>query len=83
MFMDENMIEFKSLEEDSSFISKHSREFSIKYPKKFIAVFNGRLIFVGDNFELVMDKVKEFGEDASKVLIEYIPGNEEILYLIG
>ena len=77
--MDENMIEFKSLEEDSNFISKHSREFSIKYPKKFIAVHNGQLIVVGDSFELVMDKVKNLGEDSSKVLIEYIPGNEEII----
>ena len=61
--MDENMIEFKNLEHDSSFISEHSKEFSVKYPKKFIAVFNGQLIFVGDSFDIVLDKVKDEASD--------------------
>ncbi|MDO8509247.1 MAG: DUF5678 domain-containing protein [Nanoarchaeota archaeon] len=71
--------EFKSLEAGSSFISAKIAEFSHKYQRKFIAVKEDELIEVGDNFEEVLKKVKEKGFNPSSVLIEYIPGKEEII----
>lgn len=73
------MLEFKNLEADSSFISKNVGEFSQKYAKKFIAVHNKELIAFGENFEELLNKVKEKGLDPAYVLIEYIPGSEEII----
>lgn len=73
------MLEFKNLEHDSSFISNNAKEFSQKYAKKFIAVYNKELIASGDNFEEVLDKVNMMGLNSLSVLIEYIPGSEEII----
>lgn len=71
--------ESKALEDDSNFISKKMREFSKKYSKQFIAIKDNRLIAIGKNFEGVMNKIKEKNIDPSFVLIEYVPGKEEII----
>lgn len=71
--------DFKILETGSSFISKNSKEFGIKYEKKFIAVFNSELIAVDGNFEVILQKVKEQNIDPSTVLIEYIPSKTQIV----
>ncbi len=73
------MQEFKILEKDSSFISEKAEEFGKKYAKKFIAVRENKLLTVGNNFEEVLKKVKAMGINPSLVLIEYIPGKEEII----
>jgi len=71
--------EFKILKQDSFFISKKSKEFSRKYIKKFIAVRGGKILAIGDTFGEVMKKIKNLRIDPSLVLIEYIPGKEEII----
>ena len=71
--------EFKSLEADSSFISKNLDELSRKYEKKFIAVHNEKLVVVGDNFDEVMEKIEQKGMNPPSVLIEYIPKKGEII----
>lgn len=73
------MFEFKVLENGSSFISKNAKEFGDKYAKKFIAVRDNKLIAVGDSFNEVLEEVKAKGFDPALVLIEYIPGKEEII----
>ncbi|MEK6852778.1 MAG: DUF5678 domain-containing protein [Nanoarchaeota archaeon] len=73
------MLELKGLGVDSSFISRNAKEFSRKYAKKFIAVHNNELITFGENFEEVLKKVVEMGLNPASVLIEYIPGSEEII----
>ena len=75
----EIMLEFKILENSSSFISKNAKELGEKYAKKFIAVRDNELIAVGDNFNGVLEEVKSKGFDPALVLIEYIPGKEEII----
>ena len=65
--------EFNELEADSNFISDKSLEFSQKYARKFVAIKDKRIIAIGDNFEDVLNEIKENGIDASRVLIEYIP----------
>lgn len=72
--------EFKSMEEDSSFISKKSAEFGQKYAKKFVAVKDKRVIIIGDNFEKVIEEVKQKGLDPSLVLVQYIPAKDEIIF---
>lgn len=71
--------DFKSLETGSSFISKNSKEFSQKYEKKFVAVYNSSLIAVDESFEEVIKKVREKNIDPSVVLIEYIPPKGQII----
>ena len=71
--------EFRVLETGSSFISKKIGEFAQKYPQQFVAVKDNQLIAIGKNFEEVMIKVKEKNIELSLVLIEYIPGKEEII----
>ena len=73
------MHEFEILERDSSFISRKSKELSKKYTKKFIAVRDNKILAVGETFGEVMRKVKKQGINPSLVLIEYIPGKEEII----
>ena len=72
--------EFKVLETGSSFISEKIGEFAQKYPQQFIAVKDNQLIAIGKSFEEVMIKVKEKNIELSLVLIEYIPGKEEIIF---
>jgi len=72
--------EFKVLETGSSFISEKIGEFAQKYPQQFVAVKNNQLIAIGKSFEEVIAKVKEKNIDPSLVLIEYIPGKEEIIF---
>lgn len=71
--------EFKILETGSSFISKNAQEFSEKYPKKFVAVFDSELIAVDDNFDNILIKIKERHIDPSMVLVEYIPPKGQII----
>ena len=71
--------EFNELEADSNFISEKSLEFSQKYPRKFLVIKDQRIIAIGDNFENVLNEVKEKGIDASRVLIEYVPAKGEII----
>ena len=71
--------EFDELEIDSRFISNNSSEFSQKYARKFVAIKDKKIIAVGDNFENVLNEIKEKGIDASRVLIEYIPDKGEII----
>jgi len=61
------------------FTSEKSLEFSQKYAKKFLVIKDQRIIAIGDNFENVLNEVKEKGIDASRVLIEYIPDKGEII----
>ena len=75
----EIILEFKGLEEDSSFISKNAKELSERYSKKFIAIYNKELVASGDNFEEVLSKLNMMGLNPLSVLIEYIPGSEEII----
>ena len=71
--------EFNELEADSNFISEKSLEFSQKYAKKFVAIKNQQIVAVGDEFEEVLNEIKQKGIDPSKVLIEYIPDKGEII----
>lgn len=71
--------EFNALETDSRFISENAGELSRKYPKKFIAVYDNRLVSVGDSLEYVMEDLKRKGIEPSVALIEYIPGKGEII----
>ena len=71
--------EFNELEADSNFISERSLELSQKYARKFLAIKDKRIIAIGDNFENVLNEIKEKGIDASRVLIEYIPDKSEII----
>ena len=71
--------EFNELEADSNFISERSLELSQKYARKFLAIKDKRIIAIGDNFENVLNEIKEKGIDASRVLIEYIPDKGEII----
>ena len=71
--------EFNELEADSNFISEKSLEFSQKYARKFLVIKDQRIIAIGDNFEDVLNEIKEKGIDASRVLIEYIPDKGEII----
>ena len=73
------MQEFKDLEASSTLISRRSKEISKKYIKKFIAVYENKIIAVGETFREVMGKVKDMKINPSLVLIEYIPGKEEII----
>ena len=73
------MQEFKNLEASSTLISRRSKEISKKYIKKFIAVYENKIIAVGETFREVMGKVKDMKINPSLVLIEYIPGKEEII----
>ncbi|MDP4039529.1 MAG: DUF5678 domain-containing protein [Candidatus Pacearchaeota archaeon] len=71
--------EFNELEADSNFISEKSLELSQKYARKFVAIKDQQVIAVGDNFEDVLNEIKEKGIDASRILIEYIPDKGEII----
>ncbi len=72
--------EFKILEAGSSFISEKAQELGKNYSRKFIAVQDNKLIASGDSFDEVINKVKEMGIDPASVLIEYMPGKEEIIF---
>ena len=41
---------------------------------------DNKLIASGDSFDEVINKVKEMGIDPASVLIEYMPGKEEIIF---
>ena len=73
------IIEFKELESDSNFISEKVEEFSQRYAKKFIAVKDRQVVAVGDNFEMLIEEVKQRGFNPARVLIQYIPAKDEII----
>jgi len=78
--MEQNIAqEFKNLEASSALISRKSKEISKKYTKKFIAVYENKIIAIGETFREVMGKIKDMKINPSLVLIEYIPGKEEII----
>lgn len=79
MAQEQVLQEFKVLEAGSSYISKNSKELGRMYSKKFIAVRNGELLAVEDTFEGIMKVLAKKKIDPSYVLIEYIPGEEEII----
>jgi len=71
--------EFNELEADSNFISEKSLEFSQKYARKFVAIKDKKIIAVGNEFEEVLNEVKQKRIDPSRALIEYIPDKGEII----
>ena len=71
--------EFEALESDSNFISEKVAEFSQKYARKFVAIKDRQIIAVGDNFEILVEEVKQKGFNPSQVLIQYIPAKDEII----
>lgn len=73
------IIEFKELESDSNFISEKSAEFSQKYARKFVAIKNRQIVAVGDNFETLIEEVKQKGFNPAQVLIQYVPAKDEII----
>ncbi len=71
--------EFNELEADSNFVSEKSLEFSQKYARKFVAIKDKQIIAIGDEFEKLLNEIRDRGIDPSRVLIEYIPDKGEII----
>jgi len=71
--------EFKVLETGSSYITKNAKIFSEKYPGKFIAVWDSKVIAVESGCEVLIEKIRQMNLDVSKVLIEYIPFKGQII----
>ena len=71
--------ELDALKVSSSFISRNIRQFQRMYPKKFIAVKDGKLIVVDSDFYEIMRKLKEMGVNPASTLVEYVPSEDEIL----
>ncbi len=71
--------EFREFEADSNFISEKSLEFSQKYARKFVAIKDRQIVAVGDNFETLIEEVKQRGFNPAQVLIQYIPAKDEII----
>lgn len=80
MEQDQIIEEFRILDAGSSFITKKAKELGEKYPKRFIAVREDQLIAVDDSFDGIMKKIREKNMDPSSVLVEYIPGKDEIIF---
>ncbi len=70
---------FEVLESGSKFISQHAKELSDKYPQRFIAVYDNELVSVSTNFNEIMKEIIAKHLSPSKVLIQYIPGKDEIV----
>ena len=51
----------KVLMDYSRWMAKHSDELSRKYPHKFISVYRGKLVAVGDSYKEVRDAVRRQG----------------------
>ncbi len=71
--------ELEGLEVDSNFISEKSLELSQKYARKFVAIKDRRIIAIGNNFEILIEEVKQKGFNPAQVLIQYIPAKDEII----
>ncbi len=64
-----------------NYLLTHSQELSEKYPGKYIAIVNNRLVAVGDSGLGVYRKAKE-KYPAKEVSINYIPTDEEMVTLL-
>jgi len=71
--------ELEGLEVDSNFISEKSLELSQKYARKFVAIKDRQIIAIGNNFEILIEEVKQKGFNPAQVLIQYIPAKDEII----
>lgn len=65
--------EFKNLETSSAFVSRSYQKIQEKYPNKFIAVENNKIILAGPNVEDMINELRSMNKDPSRILIEFIP----------
>lgn len=64
-----------------SYLLEHSQELSEKYPGKYVAIVNNKLVAVSDSGLEVYKKAKEKYPD-KEVHISYIPMDEEMVTLL-
>ncbi len=63
---------------NAKFLREHWRDL-LKYKGKFVAIYNGEVIGVSDNYFELLEQLKSKGYDLRYVDIEYIPNENYVL----
>ena len=66
---------------ENQWLQSHYEEIQKRYPNKFVAIANKKIIAAGEKMEAVAKSVKEMGKDPAMILIEFIPERGLILIL--
>jgi len=75
--------DMKRFREDSIFIEQHEDELKEKYPNKWIAVLNRKVVNVNDDFDSLLDNLKKHDIHPGDCVIEFLSTSEEIWILTG
>lgn len=67
--------------ENQEFLLKHSQEWSLKYPNKYVAIVDNRLVSVNNSAVNAFKEAKKKYPD-KEVCITYIPTKEEVVTLL-
>jgi len=62
--------------DNGNWLDLNYEEIRRKYPNKFIAIKNKRIIAESDDIDKLIKKLISMKEDLNKVLIEFIPGKD-------
>ena len=79
--MNQEMQFITEVQNENQWLQSHYEEIQRKYPNKFVAVANRRIIATGEKMEAVAKSVREIGKDPALILIEFIPEKGLILIL--
>jgi len=66
---------------DDNFLKDNYSKLKEKYPDKFIAVKNGKVIAEGSNMDTIKAELKEIGEDPAFITIEFIHRKGTVIIL--
>ena len=69
------------LDKDTKWLKKNYKEVQERYPNKFVAISNERILAADEDMEKVIEKTKEKGIKPNLVLTEFIPDRHSILIL--
>jgi hypothetical protein len=75
----EILSQFKILESGSSFISKNFQELQKKFPDKFIAIEDSKVIANNSDFDSLIRELEEKGKQPNLTVIEFISRSGQII----
>ena len=81
MNMPEEMQLLIEAKNDENFLKENYGKLKEKYPDKFIAVKNGKVIAEGSDMDTIKIELKEKGEDPAIVTIEFIHRKGTVIIL--
>lgn len=71
--------DLQRIEKDSQWFAENTKSIQKKFEEEFIAIKDGKVIEDDKNFNKLLNKLKERGEDPSEIMIKFIHSKSKVI----